>query len=299
MKRNNLLLIWGIIAVIFVVECIYLKTLPYSFVRVFRTGDQRTFNMPPGEMMTITLDDSTFDYRVPHRVAENIFGEVMYLLDSTGGKDVDSLVEVANWVRGKLSFGPASIDNTFPVEALLSMPEKKNVTFLCDSYTRLFVIACQTLGIPARIVELEGHVVAEAFSRERDRWIMLDPTYGYYLVLNDMPLSVVGIINCYRENLPMTPVVFGVEGNDGLYGPEQEISLKKIYLNGMTMVSDQTVNRKKIWNTFLEKFSLPIAKIQYLNGTTTLIGLREERLRVVIVVTACILVLLTILLIRK
>jgi hypothetical protein len=119
---------------------------------------------------------------------------------------------------------------------------------------------------------------------------MIDPTFGYYMLRGKDPLSVVELIQCYRNGMTITPAVFAEgKGDDCLYSPEDEITLREIYLNGFTVVSDQQVDYTKIRDTLLKTFTVPIAKVQFMDGNSIMIGARERALRYSIVVTALIL----------
>jgi len=288
-----------IIAVIFgalVVEVYYLKTLPCSFVRVYSTSDSKEFNKPPTEAMTVEIDGYIFNYRIPHRIKQNNFSEIKDLIYHNSIDTIDSLIMIANWVRSKLRFGkPDYSDDKFLLEEILSNPKNKTLGVLCDSYARLFVVTCQSLGIPARILELEGHIVPEAFIREIDKWVMIDPINGYYMAKDGDPLSVVGIMNSYKRGVPLNPIVFAEgEGDDCLYRAEDEIKLKKIYLNGFTVVSDQNIDGKKIRDTILKTLQLPIAKMQFMDTDSILIGYREKMLRYAVVITFIVFVITSI-----
>jgi len=296
-----------LIGVLFIIACIilgevyYLKTLPGSFVRVYYTSNKKEFNKPPSKEMTVIVDRYVFDYRIPHSTRRDNFKEVKTLIHADKLGKIDSLVTIAKWVREKLKFGtPDYSDGRYLVEETLGAKRSKEFSVLCDSYSRLFVIAYQSMSIPSRIVELEGHIVPEVFSREQGRWIMIDPTNGYYLTKDGVPLSVVAIINCYKKGIPMTPVVFAEgKGDDCLYKAEDEIALKNVYLNGFTLVSDQSVDRKKIQDTIVKTLQLPIAKIQFVDENSTWVGYKEKTLRYAIIITVFVFLMMLIVTILK
>jgi hypothetical protein len=129
---------------------------------------------------------------------------------------------------------------------------------------------------------------------------MIDPTNGYYLLKDGVPLSVVEIISCYKKDIPMTPVVFAEgRGDDCLYKTEDEIELKRVYLNGVTVVSDQNIDRKKIKDTIFNNLQLPIAKMQFIDANSTLIGYRERMLRYAVVITIFVFVVVSIVALPK
>ena len=281
---------------ILVVEMYYLKTLPCSFVRVYYTSDLGEFNKPPTEEMTVEIDRYIFSYRIPHRMKQDNIKEVKDSIHNKGLDTIDSLIMIANWVRSKLKFGRQDYScNKFLVEEILSDAKNKDLSVLCDSYSRLFVIACQSLGIAARILELGGHIVPEVFIRGKNKWVMIDPTNGYYVSKGNELLSVVEMINGYKKGIPLTPIVFAEDqSDDSLYRIEDEIELKKIYMNGFTVVSDQNVDGRKIKNTIVNTLQFPIAKMQFIDTNSALIGYKEEMLRYAVVITFIIFILTSI-----
>jgi len=284
------LYVLAILCVVLGFELYYLKTLPGSFVRVYYAHEVNDFNKPPTEAMTVTFDGSVFDYRIPHTLQQDTFDEIHEVIGKTTLDGMSTLILIAKWVRSTVQFGSGNGDApSSTLEEQRSDVNKSAVRGLCDFYARLFVITCQTLGIPARVIELDGHVVPEAVVKETARWVMIDPTFGYYMLRGNDPLSVAELIQCYRHGIPLTPAVFA-EGKDDdcLYSAEDEITLREIYLNGFTVVSDQQVDYTKIRETMLKTFTVPLVKVQFMDSNSTMIGARERMLRYSIVVTAII-----------
>lgn len=296
MRIKPSIIILVVVFVILVGEVCYLKVLPSSFVRVYYASDIKDFNKPPTEDMTVEMEGDTFNYYIPHEMERNILKVIKDLIEDKNPDVLDTLILIANWVRSEVKFGtPEYKSNNILVEDLLSDTRNVDIYVLCDSYARLFVIACQSQNIIARIVELEGHLVTEAFIREINKWIMIDPVYGYYISKNNEPLSVAEMIDCYGKGIPLTPYVFAENrGDDPLYREKDEVYLKKVYLNGYTVISDQNVDGKKIKDAILKTLRLPIAKIQFVEAKSTLIGYKEKILRYVIVITFAIFVIVLI-----
>ena len=88
-------------------------------------------------------------------------------------------------------------------------------------------------------------------------------------------------------------------GDDCLYEEKHETTLKTLYRNGFTVVSDQNLNRKKIKNTIFKTFQLPIAKIQFIDENSTLIGYREKILRYSILITIVVFSLVAIAVVKR
>ena len=133
-------------------------------------------------------------------------------------------------------------------------------------------------------MELEGHVVAEAFVRTINRWVMIDTTRGYYMSKDGESLSVAEIVVCYTQGVPLIPTVFSERrGDDSLYGEAYEIKWREVYLNGHTFISDKNrVDVQKIFNTIKNTLQLPVVKIQFVDHNSVLIGYKEKIVRRII-----------------
>jgi hypothetical protein len=279
----------------------YLKTLPGSCVRIYYTSELKDFNKAPTNAMSIEVDGYIFNYYIPNKLGNNGLRLLNDQIKQSDPDVIDTVIIIANWTRGKLQFGrPNDNYRDLVVEDIVSHSTNKGLNVLCDSYARLFAIACQSLGIPARIIELNGHVVAETFIWEMSKWVMIDPIYGYYMAKDNEPLSVVEIIDYYKNGVRLNPIVFAESmSDDCLYEEKHETTLKTIYLNSFTVVSDQNLDRKKIKNTIFKTFQLPIAKIQFVDENSTLIGYREKELRYIILITIVVFSLVSIVVLKR
>jgi hypothetical protein len=287
----------GAILVIIIIQALYLKSLPGSLVRVYYTRDASDFNTPPDDDMTVAYDGYRFDYRTSLRLREEDEGEIKALLRGRNQADMQLLIDIATWVRAKMSFGKRGGSNdrksTDTVQHATFDGENRG---LCDRYANYFAAACQAGGIPARVIELNGHVVPEAFLREVGRWVMIDPTLGYYLKREGIALSVADIINSYKNGNVIDAVVFAAErGDDSIYRAADESTLRGIYLNGYTVVSNQQLGRGQILHFIATSFSLPIAKLQYVEGNTGKIGRKELILRSILAINLVVFLLLALL----
>lgn len=284
----------GAILVIIIIQALYLKSLPGSLVRVYYTRDASDFNKPPDDEMTVAYDGYRFEYRTSLRLGEEEKREINALRRGRSHADMQMLIDIATWVRAKMSFGKRGGSNdrkstdTVPPSTLDG--ENRG---LCDRYANYFAAACQAGGIPARVIELNGHVVPEAFLRDAGRWVMIDPTLGYYLKREGIVLSVVDIINSYKNDHEIDAVLFAAErGDDSLYRTADESTLRGIYLNGYTVVSNQQLERGRILRFIATSFSLPIAQLQYVDSTTSKIGQKELMLRSILGINLVVLLLL-------
>ena len=293
MRSRTAIIILATVTVLLVAQIIYLKRLPGSMVRVYSTAAIDDFNRPPTQELTVTFGGALFDYRIPHRIAQPAFKKLKTAVEGGSADNMVQAIAIASWVREIMYFGERDY-SAFEIKAedILATQQNGGLRGWCDLYSRLFVIACQALNIPARIIELDGHVVPEAFIGDLNRWVMIDPTFGYYVISGGKPLSVVELIRCYRGKSSFSPVVFVEEKNDDcLYSLDSEGELKNIYLNGFTVVSNQTIDLWQMVTTTVTRFSLPVAKIQFLEENSTVIGTRETMVRGSLAVTAIVWIL--------
>lgn len=294
MYPKSLLVSLATVLAVIAIQALYLKSLPGSLVRVYYAHDCGEFNKAPAADMTALYDGYVFDYRIPLSMTAEDMVEIKHMVGDRKQADMTVLIHMAAWVRTKMTFGRSGETAiTGSADALQSPSSRGTYRGLCDRYARNFAAACQSAGIPARVIELNGHVVPEAFLRESGRWIMVDPTLGYYISSDGVPLSVAEIINAYRKGKQTHAAVFAAErGDDSIYRPADESSLKEIYLNGFTVVSNQHLEATQILSYIAGSLSLPIAKLQYLDGNSVKIGRKEDILRKILAVNATVLFLL-------
>ena len=294
MRVKSSLFSIGAIFVIIIIQALYLKSLPGSLVRVYYTEDSNDFNKTPADDMTTEFDGYLFDYRIALRLSDEAEREIRDVLKDRKQADMSMLIDIAAWVRTRMSFGNSGgSDDRKSADAAHRSPNGGENRGLCDRYANYFAAACQAVGIPARVIELNGHVVPEAFLRESGRWVMVDPTLGYYLTREGVPLSVADIISSYRNGHQPEAAVFAEErGDDSLYRAADESTLQGIYLNSFTVVSNQQLGQQQILSYIATTLSLPIAKLQYMDSNSIKIGRKESLLRSILVLNSIVGVLL-------
>ena len=76
----------------------------------------------------------------------------------------------------------------------------------CLHYAIVFAQACQSFGIPARIVNTNyaiwgGHELVEIWSRDYEKWIMLDPNFDsmFYLKKDGIPLNILELHDLFLK----------------------------------------------------------------------------------------------------
>ena len=115
--------------------------------------------------------------------------------------ELDRFVRLSAWTRGQWENGwnMGEIDFCPPWDSMviLELASRQLSLGMCTHYTTVFVHACASLGLIARTLVIRCHCVAEVWSEEYDKWIMID-TGGdtndetkatYYYTRNGTPMS--------------------------------------------------------------------------------------------------------------
>lgn len=76
----------------------------------------------------------------------------------------------------------------------------------CMHYSIVFAQACQSFGIPARIVNTNfsiwgGHELVEVWSRDFNKWVMMDPNFdtSFYRRENNIPLNILELHQVFLD----------------------------------------------------------------------------------------------------
>lgn len=107
--------------------------------------------------------------------------------------DIGVFLQLMSWVRGQWS--PGRPDPYPPIDAtvILDNIRRGETGGFCAQYCFVLVQCLQSLGYKARYVTVKGHEVAEVWSPELSKWVMLDPLYELYILKRDTLLSVLEI----------------------------------------------------------------------------------------------------------
>jgi len=123
--------------------------------------------------------------------------------------EFDRFVRLSEWTRHQWENGwdMGAIDLSPPWDGLLilELTSRQLSLGMCTHYSTVFVQACASLGLIARTLVIRCHCVAEVWSEEYNKWIMID-TGGdsndqtkatYYYVKNGVPMSALEIHNAW------------------------------------------------------------------------------------------------------
>ena len=119
--------------------------------------------------------------------------------------EFDRFVRLSAWTRRQWEDGwnMGAIDFCPPWDGMviLELASRQLSLGMCTHYSTVFVHACTALGLIARTLVIRCHCVAEVWSEEHDKWVMID-TGGdsndetkatYYYSQNGVPMSALEI----------------------------------------------------------------------------------------------------------
>ena len=119
--------------------------------------------------------------------------------------EFDRFVRLSAWTRQQWENGwnMGAIDFCPPWDGMviLELASRQLSLGMCTHYTTVFVHACAALGLIARTLVIRCHCVAEVWSEEYDKWVMID-TGGdsndetkatYYYARDGVPMSALEI----------------------------------------------------------------------------------------------------------
>lgn len=181
----TILLLSGIFIYKNQVECI---------VKTYKIADASLFNQSPGKNMEINLDGKSFGYAMPVLFNDTELSRTV----SYCSTDFSRVLAICCWVRQKLVFGNDHIHYYFWTPAKILHDAQNGKKFVCDGYARLAATSAQEYGIPSRVVWMKHHTTSEFYCRDLGKWVLVDPTLGFYLQQNNHLLSLTEILSCYH-----------------------------------------------------------------------------------------------------
>lgn len=123
--------------------------------------------------------------------------------------DIEKILNVSNWVHGLFKHDginePLKSD---PISILEEVEQGKS--FRCVEYSIIINGCLNAVGISSRLLSLKtqdcetreysaGHVVVEAYSKENNKWIMIDGQWDIIPTINAIPLNAVELQKAIAE----------------------------------------------------------------------------------------------------
>ncbi|MEX2573185.1 MAG: transglutaminase-like domain-containing protein [Balneolaceae bacterium] len=160
------------------------------------------------------LIDSPFDFQ--HE--DPVYPALQELREEYGLDDVvegartemEVIMRLRNWAAARWNWFMPSSDLedmiSWDSRRILDPGDSREPGGYCLYFSIVFAQACQSFGIPARMVNINyavfgGHEVAEVWSREYNKWIMIDANFDSMFVSQETgePLNVLELHDIFLE----------------------------------------------------------------------------------------------------
>lgn len=176
-------------------------------VEVETEGDAPSLKITEWSVPTVIQSSHRFSYLPAGTKRAEILRKRWKLDDviAEAESELDRFARLSAWTRGQWEDGwnMGEIDFCPPWDSMviLELASRQFALGMCTHYTTVFVHACAALGLIARTLVIRCHCVAEVWSEDYDKWVMID-TGGdsndetkatYYYTRNRIPMSALDI----------------------------------------------------------------------------------------------------------
>jgi len=130
--------------------------------------------------------------------------------------DTEKVVNILNWVHRQWKHnGNNEPEKNDAISILEEVKDGKN--FRCVEYGIVVAACLNSVGLKSRVLALKtkdvettksgaGHVAAEVFINDLQKWVFIDPQFDAMPVLNGIPLNAVELQNAIAENLDLLEI---------------------------------------------------------------------------------------------
>ncbi len=124
----------------------------------------------------------------------------------------DKLVRLREWAHSKtwplvLSPLPGSGDTKNGFN-LLEHAANNDAQLLCGQAANLYVQALGSVGLIGREVIANGHLTAEVWSSEHEKWVLMDPFYNTHYEKDGIPLNFVELMEIFYSSGQPDPMSY-------------------------------------------------------------------------------------------
>lgn len=123
--------------------------------------------------------------------------------------DFEKIKAIVDWTSKQWQHNGSNVPSASDPLTILK-EAKEGKMFRCVEYGIVSSAALSSIGFPSRVLALKtadvstvkfsaGHVVAETYSKELDKWIFIDAQFNAIPVVNDIPLNAVEFQKAIHE----------------------------------------------------------------------------------------------------
>lgn len=164
--------------------------------------------------------------------------------------EFDRVAVLAGWVNSRWSHSGSNIpSSTNPLKILREADDGAN--FRCVEYSVVMVGAAQAMGMPARVLGIKtrnaatarfgaGHVVAEVWLEDLEKWVVADAQFGYVFRAEGVPLNAVELGEALAQG-PGSVEVLSADGPIGWLSKTRYLLFVGPYLFHFDSLYDQRV----------------------------------------------------------
>lgn len=123
-------------------------------------------------------------------------------LASQGDSEIEKLIILRDWVKRAIPRGnPKDVDYNFNAIDILTRAGKGEA-FFCSEYSTVFVQCALSLGFQARYIGLfKGHAVAEVWSNQFVKWMVMDVDNDLHYEREGIPLNALELHQAWEERV--------------------------------------------------------------------------------------------------
>jgi hypothetical protein len=155
-------------------------------------------------------------HEIPFRFEQFTAPEMNFLREQTlpvaenNNDEWQKFLALRSWVKATIPFGNPLRDSNWNAAAILKEARgNRDAAFLCDEHAAVFVTACVSAGLNARMIYLRGetgngHYAAEVWSDQQQKWLYMDPLYDFSYCENNACYSTLELHNLYLKNKKST-----------------------------------------------------------------------------------------------
>ena len=196
-----------------------------------------------------------------------------YALDSltaSANNQLDKVKILLNWSNSQWSH---SVGNTPKKTDAISILEevKKGSNFRCVEYGIVSAAALNSINLPSRVLGLKtrdvekvklaaGHVVAEVFLNDYNKWVFIDGQMNIIPILNGLPLNAVEFQKAIvenKENLELVNIIGAIDESK----KEKYLEFVSKYLYYFDISFDNRYGYNTIKDTVNEHYKLTLVPL--------------------------------------